>query len=391
MSLPYHILYIQPYAYKSGPHQSLRELVSNLDRTQFAPSVVLQEPGAEADDFISLGAKAYFDCGIKTILRSFSPFRQSQFLTGMMSCAKRIAKLIIEQKVDLVHVNSEACWGGNFAARIAKTPAVSHLHGLSVLSPYLVGRLTMFILNNFSNVLISVSDIVRQSYIDSGARANKIRTVHNGIDISIFDPDNIKPTLKAELDINENVPLVGMIANFDPRKGHHNFVDACKHVLAQGYHAQFVIVGNTEIADDNSYFKQIKEKAMHLGIADSLHYTGLRSDIPNVLASLDVVVQPSLTEAGPIVPIEAMAMKRPLIVTDVEGNSEEVLNGQTGILVPKENPKAMSDAIVKLLKDNDQAQRLGENGRQRVLENFTNKVYANSIQQIYKEVIELKV
>ena len=80
MSAPYHILYVQPYGYKSGPHQSLYELISNLDRTQFVSSVVLREQGPASDDFADLGASVYFDCGIKPVLRSISPFRQSRFL-----------------------------------------------------------------------------------------------------------------------------------------------------------------------------------------------------------------------------------------------------------------------------------------------------------------------
>ncbi len=387
MSPPYHILYVQPYNCKSGPHQSLYELISNLDRTQFVPSVVLQEPSLASDDFVSLGAAVYFDRGIKTVLRSVSPFHQSRFLVGMMSCAKRIAKLITAQKIYLVHVNSEACWSGNFAAKIAKTPAVSHLHGMSVLSPYLVGRLTTTILNKFSNMLISTSDAVRHSYTRSGACTEMIRTVYNGLNIDKFNPRNIKPTLKAELGIDQDIPLVGMIANFDPRKGHHEFIDACKHVLKQDHRVQFVIVGNTDMANCTGYFQKIKKKALNLGIAKAIHYTGLRYDIPNVLASLDVVVQPSLTEAGPIVPIEAMAMERPIVVTDAGGSSEEVLDGQTGIVVPIGSAREMSGAIIKLLRNKNLAENLGVFGRKRVLQLFTNKAYAHNIQQIYKSII----
>ncbi len=362
-------------------------MISNLDRTQFVPSVVLQEQGQASDDFAALGTAVYFDRGIKTVLRSFSPFHQSKHLIDMICCAKRIAKLITEQKFHLVHINSEACWSGNLAAKIAKTPAVSHLHGLSVLSPHLVGRLTTCLLNNLSNMLISTSNVVRDSYVNSGARAEMIRTVHNGINIDKLNPREVEPTLKAELGIDQNIPLVGMIANFDPRKGHHDFIDACKHVLEQNHRVQFVIVGNTEMVNCPGYFQQIKDKVLSLGIVDAVHYTGLRNDIPNVLASLDVVVQPSLTEAGPIVPIEAMAMERPIVVTDAGGNSEEVLGGQTGIVVPIGNTQAMSDAIIKLLVDNGLAKKFGVSGRQRVLKLFTNKIYTHNIQQIYKGIL----
>ena len=103
--------------------------------------------------------------------------------------------------------------------------------------------------------------------------------------------------------------------------------------------------------------------------------------------SLDVVVQPSLTEAGPRVPIEAMAMERPIVVTDVAGNSEEVVNEQTGLVVPVGNVQALSDAILRLLSDADLAQRLGELGRQRVLSMFTEEAYTSKVQQLYEELL----
>ena len=90
---------------------------------------------------------------------------------------------------------------------------------------------------------------------------------------------------------------------------------------------------------------------------------------------------------GPIVPMEAMAMERPIVVTDSGGNSEEVLDGKSGIVVPVGNAWAMSEAILKLVRNNDMAKNLGAFGRQRVLQLFTNKIYANNIQQVYNSII----
>lgn len=387
ISKPYRILYIQPYNLKSGPHHCLRELIANLDRRLFTPVIVLPRHSDVAEEFLDLGAKVLYDSEIRTIPRSFSPFSQLMFWLRMACSIKRIAAIIREEKISLVHINSEACWVGGFAAKIAKVPVISHLHGLSVLSPLWVGRLTSMFLNKFNKKLIAVSNIVKNAYLSKGVYPWRIETIYNGLDITSFNPQSIQRTLRKELDIKENTPLIGMVANFDPRKGHHDFIAACALVFKRLPCAMFVIVGETNMANCPGYFKQIKKMVQRFGMTESVRYLGSRDDIPNVLASLDVVVQPSLTEAGPIVPIEAMAMECPIVVTDVGGNSEEVIDGQTGLVVPAGNVQAIFEAIVEQLSNRTRAKSFGKQGRNRVLSMFTSSVNAEKIQHVYHEIL----
>lgn len=385
--IPYRILYVHPHRGKSGPHHCLRELIANLDRTYFSPVVVLSEGNVAANELVKLGAEIRFDSGIRIIPRSFSPVRQLKFWADGWSLTGRLVKLIRTENIRLVHINSEACWVAAFAAKIAGTPAISHLHCLSILSPPPVARIATMVLNKFNQMLIAVSNSVKRAYLSNGASLKLIQTIHNGLNIEVFDPKHIHPTLRSELHVEEDIPLIGMIANFDPRKGHHDFIAACALVLKRVPRAMFVIVGDTNLPNRPHYFQHIQKMAQRLGIATAIRYLGPRNDIPNILASLDVVVQPSLTEAGPIVPIEAMAMERPIVVTDVGGNSEEVVNGQTGLVVPAQNIEAISEAILKLLSNRSLAYLLGRAGRKRVLSMFTAQTYAKKIQKIYQDIL----
>jgi glycosyltransferase involved in cell wall biosynthesis len=378
------ILYIQPYNWDCGPHQSLRALVANLNRTCFSPLVILPSPGAAADDFTQLGAEVHYDPGVQTIPRSLSPGTQSKFWAAAWTSARYLANFIRTRNVRLVHVNSEACWVGGFASRLQNVVSVTHLRGLSVLSPPWVGRITSWVLNSCNQALIAVSDEVKSSFERSGAKPDMLKVIHNGVNIDIFSPLEAQPTLRSELNLRDGERLVGMIANFDPRKGHHDFIRSCLLVQERMPHTQFVIVGNPL---DKKYYREIRQRAEQKGLAKAMHFLGARKDIPNILMSLDVVVQPSLTEAGPRVPIEAMAMKRPLVVTDVGGNSEEVVNEQTGIVVPVSDIRALSEAILRLLSDAALSQRLGELGRQRVLNMFTEEAYASKVQQLYEQLL----
>lgn len=378
------IIYIQPYGWDCGPHQSLRALVANLDRTRFSPFVILPNFSPVVDDFRQLDVEIHYDPGVQIIPRSLSPPAQSRFWLSTWTSTCHLANFIHLKNVRLVHANSEACWVGGFAARLRKVPSVTHIRGLSVLCPPWVGRVSTWVLNTFNQALIATSDEVKYSFVRSGADPKLIKVIHNGVNTEVFSPIRAQPTLRSELNIKDGQRLVGMIANFDPRKGHHDFIASCLLVQKRIPNTQFVIVGDPL---DKEYYNQIYQKADQHGLTKVMRFLGPRKDIPNILMSLDVVVQPSLTEAGPRVPIEAMAMKRPLVVTDVGGNSEEVVNGETGLVVPVGNVQALSNAILRLLSDTDFAQRLGEHGRQRVLSMFTEESYASKVQQLYEQLL----
>jgi len=385
-NLPVHILYIQPYNWAGGPHFSLRSLIANLDSERFKPTVLLPSPGSVVEDFTRMGAEVCFDPGILTIPRSLSPVCQSRFWIAMLKAMGRLENLIHSKNADLVHVNSEACWVGVFAARRAGVPAISHLHGLSVLSPRWVGTLTSTILNTFNRSLIASSGQVRQHYAAAGVRPGLMHLIYNGLDLSAFDPARANPTLRSELGVDRDRPLIGMIANLDYRKGHHDFVKACSVVKRHIPGALFVVVGSTTHGG-MEYFHQVRQLVDECSLADSLRFLGPRNDIPDVLASLDVVVQPSLSEAGPLVPLEAMAMERAIVVTDVGGNSEEVLAGKTGLVVPVGDWQAAGDAVVRLLRDPGLAANLGKTGRKHVCATFSDKVYAGKVQELYQTVL----
>jgi glycosyltransferase involved in cell wall biosynthesis len=384
---PIRVLYIQPHNWECGPHYSLRLLIASLNRDRFRPVVILPGPSVVAEEFAQLQAEVHFDQGIRIVPRTFSPLYQLKFWANMLWSVRRLAHFMIRGGIDLVHVNSEACWIGGFAAKIAKVPIVCHLRGLTVLSPPWVGTLTSVILNKFNRTLIAASDQVERAYVSAGVRPELIQVIYNGLDVSVFDPKRAHPVLRSELAIVNGKPLVGMIANLDPRKGHHDFVAACSLVRERFADVKFVIVGNTRLVNSADYHRQLQQLVVKHDLTTALHFLGLRADIPEVLASLDVVVQPSLTEAGPRVPLEAMAMERPLVVTDAGGNSEEVIDGQTGLVVPVGDVRAIADAIIKLLSDRALARHLGKAGRERVLKMFTDVIHTRQVENVYQNLL----
>ncbi len=334
-----------------------------------------------------LCARVCVDGGIRIVPRSLSPFSQLGFAGDLCKSAVRLAQWIRSENIHLVHVNSEACWVGGLAAKLAGVPAVSHLHGLTILSPAWVGWVSVRVLNRLSRALIATSDVVRRAFVSAGAKPEMTHVVCNGVDTCRFDPHHTEPSLRSQLGLASDQPLIGMVANVDPRKGHHVFIDACARVLADNPAARFVIVGSLSLPGTSAYCERLRKQVVERQLTKVFDFLGPRDDIPEVMASLDVVVQPSLTEAGPRAPLEAMAMERPLVVSDAGGNSEEVVDGETGLVVPTQDVVALAEAIIKLTRDRELGCRLGRAGRQHVLRSYRAETSANKIQEIYDRLL----
>jgi len=182
---------------------------------------------------------------------------------------------------------------------------------------------------------------------------------------------------------------VGTVGSVDERKGLVYFLDACARLREQYPSAHFVIVGHGD--GDGSdvqsqYVRQLRVRASALALDGRLSFVAARDDVPEVMAALDVLVQPSLTEAGPLAPLEAMAMARPVVGTRVEGTAEEVVDGETGLLVEPRDGLALAGAIAMLLEDPQRRARMGREGQARVNRLYTLTTSANLIERVYQDV-----
>jgi len=143
----------------------------------------------------------------------------------------------------------------------------------------------------------------------------------------------------------------------------------------------FLVVGDGDLR------KELQEYAVKLGIADSVIFCGYREDIPKIIAATDVLVLASLGESFGRVVIEAMAMGKPVVATNVGGVPEIILSDHTGILVELANPDSIAQAVVRLLKDEKLSKKIGQAGLRRVQEKFTIEKHVQEIQRVYDSVL----
>lgn len=263
---------------------------------------------------------------------------------GLYKASRTLKRIVRENNIELVNPQ------GFFTAAIAwmmsklpggcKIPVLTTIHMFSSLTYYKYA----WMLNIFSNHIVTESNCERVRLEGGGAKRDKITVINNSVDMSKFSRANSKPVLRDEYNLDTSKIVFGVIARLSPEKRHADYIEAAKILHSKNPNTHFFIVG-----DGPTKTEMIKLAEN----CDFITFTGMRRDIPDILRSLDCFVLPSEVESLPLSIREAMSMELPVVVTDVGGNREIVAEGITGKLVPSHNPEALA-AAMKTIADNPQ-------------------------------------
>jgi glycosyltransferase involved in cell wall biosynthesis len=275
------------------------------------------------------------------------------------------------ERPDIFHANLHHSWSGSYGllgavlAPGVRTVAVEH----SLWPPSTPGqrRLRKLLLGRV-DAHVAVSDrLARDVEQLIGRGAGSIQTIHNGVPDIAVDP---LPRLRDE-------PTVGFVGRLATEKG----VDLLLHALERLPGVAAVLVGD---GPDRGAFEAV---ARELGVADRVVFTGWSNEVRPLLATFDVVVQPSRREGFGISVVEAMLAGVPVVATAVGGMGEVVVDGVTGITVPAEDPAAIAAAVAALLDAPDRRAEMGARGRERALERFTADRMAAAFARVYARVL----
>ncbi len=241
-------------------------------------------------------------------------------------------------------------------------------------------RITEQVVNKF----VVVSESLRESLIrDHGIAPERITKIYNGIELDRYRPSlECQGSFRTECLVGEDDFLVGSVGRLVYEKGYEFLLKATPLILASCPRAKIVIVG------DGPLKSKLRNLTRELGIVESCLFVGFREDIANILSSLDVFVLPSIMEGLPIVILEAMAMAKPIVASDIDGIREQVENGRTGILIPPRDPQALAEGITQLLRDKYQAQRFGMEARKQVEEMFDIRQQVALHEEVYKGLLK---
>lgn len=277
--------------------------------------------------------------------------------------------------------NPTAFFYGAFAGRLARIPCVFYTeHGRDSASSKHNIWLHRF-LSRLVDRVVAVSDSSRVLLEREGVPSRRIVTIHNGIDTAPFLERMNRTVLRARLGFASEQPLVGIVARLDPVKNHVSLLRAMAQIIREYPDACLLVIG------DGPLRGALERLARELGVAEHIRFLGIREDVPDLLAMLDVAVLCSLGEGLSMTLLEQGAAGVPVVATDTGGNPEVVEHGRTGILVPVGDDGALARAICDLLAAPDSARAMGEAGRLRILEEFAIERMATRYASLYESCV----
>ncbi|MDD4588559.1 MAG: glycosyltransferase family 4 protein [Heliobacteriaceae bacterium] len=243
---------------------------------------------------------------------------------------------------------------------------------------YRMERLTAGLTERF----IAVADFLKKSLCAQGIPAEQIVVIPNGIDLAKFEAGEGRQAVRMELGIAPDAPLVGMVGRFHPVKGHKFLVAAAQEIVKLNPAVRFLLVGDgiirAEIEND------IKERHLEPYFV----FTGFRDDIAAIYRALDILALPSLSEGLSLTLMESMYCGCPAVASAVGGNPEIIVDGKTGLLVPPGDSLGLAAALLRLVENPGEAQRLGEAARKTIEERFTVKRMAERTQVVYRQLVD---
>jgi glycosyltransferase involved in cell wall biosynthesis len=373
-----------------GAEVILLTLIRGLDPALYRAVVALPEDmrhlgrlSKRLDDF----GIAYRFLPLAIMRRKYlRPARIAGYLVDLIRGTLGLCRLIRRNNIDLVQSNTLAVVSGALAAKIMHRPHVWHVHEFLTV-PAGLRRALHWMAAHLSARVVTVSNAVRQHILkDQPHAAGSVITIHNGIDLAPYLAAKSGSSIRAELQIPEDATVVGMVGRVSRWKGQQVFTEAARLVAAKCPALYFVAVGGV-FDDEHHYMDAFRRAVTRCGL-ERFRISDFRQDIPEVLSAFDLFVLPSTEpDSFPTVILEAMASGLPVIGSAIGGVPEMIADGETGLLVPPNDPEALAEAIRKILQARSLSESMGRRGRQRAIANFQPPRFIRSFEQIYEQLL----
>jgi glycosyltransferase involved in cell wall biosynthesis len=358
-----------------GAQRQLLELVKGLDKNRFRPVVLTLHPGGPLErefrevpdaEVISLDRKGKYD----------------------LLCLIKVLAILRRMKVDVVQpFLTPATLFGLLPALLCRTPVkiVTERAGPGARNARRGYRFYLKaedFLTRFADWSVANSQAGMEYLIQRGINPSRITVIYNGVDLSRLIPNNQSAEqIRQRLALPTGGKVVGMMARLFPVKNHAAFLQAAVLIKQAIPDTRFALVG------DGPLRSHLEEMTQKLGLTSEVIFFGEQQDVGTYLSAFDIAVLTSDTEGCSNSLLEAMALRRSVVATDVGGNREVVRHGETGFLVPRENPEALAEAIIALLRDPDAAVAMGQRAKEWVITQFSLEGMVQAYQSLWEETL----
>ena len=215
----------------------------------------------------------------------------------------------------------------------------------------------------------------------------KFDVMYNGVGIDTnYVSDSEKSGLRIKYGIKEEELVVGIVGGIKKVKGHIEFLEMAKIISEEHDNVKFIIVGGRSKLNGDEYYDGIRQLCMDKGLGEKVIFTGFIKDTPGITSLFDIAVLSSYTEGCSNALLEYMAMGKPVIATVVGGNSELVVDGETGYLVPPKDAQMLAEKVNLLLNSDINRQTMGIKGRKRAAEKYDISNIVNENMEYYSQL-----
>ncbi len=290
----------------------------------------------------------------------------------------RFRRLIRSTDPDLVHLHSRrgADILGGLGARWAGVPVVLTRRVDNPEPSWAVG-----VKYRLYDRIITISDAIRRVLIQQGVDQGRIRCIHSALDPGPFEKPCRKKAFMEEFGLASDDQIVGMAAQFIPRKGHDVLLQAIPAILRDHSRARFLLFGKGPL------HAEVSRRVMDAGLEKTVRLPGFREDLPDLLPCMDLLVHPATMEGLGIILLQAAASGLPVVASAAGGIPEAVVDQETGLLVPPSDPEALASAVSTLLTDPAGARLMGDRGRQRIRTEFSVDRMVDGNLSVYRELL----
>ncbi len=288
--------------------------------------------------------------------------------------------LIKRVRPDIVHSHLlDSNFYSSLASKTLRIPHISTEHGDVALMHGVSSRAKFVMLSAASDAVICVAEGVRRLAARLVLSPSKLRVIHNGVQFG----DRPLSTFRREYQIPDRAILVGSVGNLYPVKGHRYLIAAFARFLEVFPEAYLVLVGRGD--EMGNLRSQVKDLRLP---EDRVIFTGFRPDVPQVLAALDLYVQPSLSEGFPVAVLEAMALGVPVVATGVGGLSEILGNNEHGLIVPPGSVEAIFHGLIETATRMDERKSRAARSMIYVRDQFSVERMTARYLETYREILK---
>jgi glycosyltransferase involved in cell wall biosynthesis len=382
------VLCVVHYANFGGPHNEALRLKEALRRRGWEIEVAVpDEPGTAARRLEGEGVRAHA-LPLSRLRASSDPTLLFRFARDFRPTVHRLEQVIDATSADVVQIGGLVNPHAAFAARRRGTAVVWQI--VDSRAPAPLRRVAMTLVRRLADAVMFDGEALVELHGGSGSLLVPHFVYFPPVDTARFAPSaECRRQVRAELGIPAQAAVVGTVSSLNPMKGLEHFVDAAAQVVHSQPDTWFIVVGGAP-GSHRGYEERVRQRAAKRALPNPIVFAGERSDVERWYPAFDVHVISSRprSEGTTTTALEAQACGVPVVATRVAALAEVVDDGVTGLLVPPEQPRAIADAVSRLLGDEKLRARMGSAGRELAVNRFDAEHVADVYVRAYEAALD---